>query len=113
MKPRVHHFLKSEAKILKTVSFTSNHYGHIAGISHIVQDFIGGIKSQKPPKPRHHLHQEYPCELNGTGENFAKAQDTDNDNLGIVRMIQVAQDENDSFYLRFETNQGFYYVSIH
>ena len=112
MKPRVHHFRKDEAKILKSFSIQSEHFGHIAGVSNIVRDFIDGIKKNKPPKPRHYLHQEYPCTLRGVADNFDASADTNDDNFGIIHLVQAAQDEEEKFYIRFETGKDFYYVPL-
>ena len=110
MRVRVHHFAKSEANILKSFSIKSDHYGHIAGVSNIVNDFLDSIKANKPLRPRHHLHKEYPCHLHGVADNFDASESANNGDFGIIRSIQIAQDGDDVFYLRFETEKDFYYI---
>lgn len=112
MRPRVHHFRKSDAKILRTFSIQSETCGHIAGVSNIIRDFIDGIKAGKPLKVRYYLHQEYPCSLHGKAENFDITQDAPDGNFGTIRTIQTAQDEENKFYLRFETEKDFYLIPI-
>ena len=106
MKPRIHHFLKSEANILDTFTIVSDQYGHTAGISIILQDFVEAYKKGKPLKPRYHLHKEYPCTLHGVAGNF----ESDTHDFGTIRMIQGALDEDENFYIRFETEKDYYLI---
>lgn len=110
MKPRVHHFDKQteDVMILEHVSFSGVDIGLSAGLSKVIRDFIAGAKNNKPPKPRYHLHEEYPNILRGEPSNFQ----SDEREFGVIRMLQVAQDEEEQFYLRFETKNGFYYILI-
>lgn len=112
MKPRVRHFSTEEAKILKSFSVQSDHYGHIAGISNYFRDFAGKIKAGKPPRPLYHLDEEYPSTLRGIADNFETTPSGTCD-FGIIELFQAAQDEKGNFYILIQTDQDSYLVPLH
>ena len=112
MKPRVQQIHTSEVQILKNFSFQSKDYGCIAGVSKIIQDFLHGIRIQKPLKPRTKLDEEYPGNIRGVPENFQTDFGTGSQDFGTLRSVNIAQDEKSRFYLCFETEKGSYYIQI-
>ena len=106
MRPRVHHFSKQteDVKILTSIKFS----GVDGGFSSIIREFIQGIKSGNPPRPRYHINKQFPNILKGEPDNFL----SDEEEFGTIRTLQVAQDEEGQFYLCFETNDDDYYYTL-
>ena len=107
----------TKENILRFYSLDSEYYGHIAGLSNIIRDFIDRVKAcKRPPKPRLKLDLEYPCHLHGKPLNFEiegePCPSSGTYDLGFITSIRVARDAQKHSYLQLETPKGFYFVKI-
>lgn len=112
MEKNVNPISSAGAKILKTFSLSSKDPLSIASISDITRDFIRGIQNKRYLERRTGLDKNYRCTMYGIPLNFTANQPPTNDGFGTIQAIGVAKDENDRFYLEFETKNDIFYVAI-